>query len=25
MNSILKDVASYLEIERSQLVDKLFS
>jgi predicted RNA binding protein YcfA (HicA-like mRNA interferase family) len=25
MNSILKDVASYLEIERSHLVDKLFS
>jgi predicted RNA binding protein YcfA (HicA-like mRNA interferase family) len=25
MNSILKDVASYLEIERNQLVDKLFS
>jgi predicted RNA binding protein YcfA (HicA-like mRNA interferase family) len=25
MNSILKDVASYLEIERSQFVDKLFA
>jgi predicted RNA binding protein YcfA (HicA-like mRNA interferase family) len=25
MNSILKDVASYLEIERNQLVDKLFA
>jgi predicted RNA binding protein YcfA (HicA-like mRNA interferase family) len=24
LNSILKDVASYLEIERSQLVDKVF-
>ena len=25
MNSILKDVASYLEIERSQLVNNLFA
>jgi predicted RNA binding protein YcfA (HicA-like mRNA interferase family) len=24
LNSILKDVASYLEIERGQLLDKLF-